>query len=299
MAEIKSSGSSAVTVSSDTVADVYGPWTALEMGPDQASHPISFDSTWALMMVGDRGITISQLVGVRMDIQIGVGPSSPPATIVWGPMRYAFQHTGGGRGNSANFSFPLVASAGDMFWIRVKKAASTAAAGVQDIIVTLTTTDGIQPIRPATESFDTAGFFTTGFIGPVGAGTPDAPDGGGILFGDGVLSLWHLITPPGGLPLNSSWLSVTMNLTGVATSLLRWQMGAAPAGDPNPPDLPELIDVGFACSGGGGSHVQNVGDVYNFPVPWEKGENVWVRGAVIEPATTRSAKMAMNFWGNP
>ena len=301
MAEIKSSGSSAVTVSSDTVADVFGPWTAMDMGPDQASHPISFDSTWAYLFCGDRGITIGQFVGLRMDIEIGKGPSSPPAEIVWGPMRFAFQHTGGGRGNSCNYSFPLIATAGDQFWIRVKKD-STAAAGVQDIIASLTVWDGIIPIRPASDFFMTAGHFTTGFIGPVGSGTPQAPEGGGVIFPGVVpntLGLWHICTPLGGLAFDASWLSVDFNLVGVGTSLLRYQLGATPEGNPNPPDLPELIDICWSSSGGGGSHVQVVGDVGNYPIPWEKGQNVWIRGASIESfGVDRSAKIALSFWGN-
>lgn len=304
MAEIKSSGSSDVGVSCDDVAGDFGPWTAMFMGVDQATHGITFDSSWALLVVGDDGITIGQFVGIRMIIEIGVGPTDPPAEIVWGPMRYATHHTGGGRGNSINYSFPLNASAGDRFWIRIKKDADagTTVAGVQELIAFLTVSDGVQPIRPASELFATSGFFTTGFIGTKGAGTDDAPTGGEIVFpgaAGNVLSLWHLMTPPGGIPFDTSWLSIVMNIIGEANSRGRWQLGAAPVGNPNPPDLPELIDVGFQSSGGGGSHVAVDGDVYNFPIPWEKGQNIWMRGATITPMADRSYKIAASFWGNP
>ncbi len=301
LAEIKGSGSSEVLVSSDDVADVFGPWTAMFMGVDQATHPITFDSSWALLVLGTSTL-IGQFVGVRMDVEIGVGPTSPPAEIVWGPMRYASHHTGGGRGNSINYSFPLLASAGDQFWIRIKKDA-TAAAGVQPVHAFLTVWDGIQPIRPATAFFASPGHFTTGLIGPVGSGTAEFPEGGGVIFpGGNTLGLWHDITGLGGLDLDTNWCSLSLNLVGIGTTTARFQLAATDGpGDPGPPDLPELIDIGFQSMGGGGSHVQVIGDVMNFPIPWKKTQGVWIRGATLSTPllTDRTFNITTTFWGNP
>ncbi len=307
LAELKSSGSSDVTVSTDTAEDVFGPWTAMFMGIDQVLHPISFDSTWAMLTMGVASITISQNNGIRLDVEIGVGPTSPPAEIVWGPFRHATHHTGGGRGNNNNYSFPLVASAGDQFWMRIKKAVGGGGAGVQGIQCFLTVWDGVQPVRPATVFFDTSGHFTTGLIGPVGSGTAENPEGGGVIFpGDNVLGLWHDITGLGGLGFNSSWASVTINLRNIGTTTARWQLAATDGpGDPGPPDLPELIDVGFQSFGGGGQHAQVLGDVMNFPIPWKKSQGIWVRGATFGQVDAnpllnfRTFDMAMSFWGNP
>lgn len=301
LAEIKSSGSSDVGVS--TAADqAFGPWTAMFMGVDQATHPITFGSTWALLILGDAGISISQFVGIRLDVEIGVGPTSPPAATVW-RQRYATHHAGGGRGNNANYSFPLAAAAGDRFWIRVKKATTTAGAGVQEIHAFLTVWDGIQPVRPATEFFSSPSLFAKGFIGPVGTGTAEAPEGGGVIFpGGDILGLFHDITGLGGLKFNSTWMSLSINLTGIGTTTARFQLAATDGpGDPGPPDLPELIDVGFQSSGGGGPNVQVVGDVLNFPVPWKKGQGVWIRGATLStpPLTDRTFDITTAFWGNP
>ncbi len=288
MAEIKSSGSASVTVSSDSVADVFGPWTALFMGVDQATHPIVFDSSWAHLVIGDAGITIGQFAGLRLDVEIGIGPTSPPALTVWGPMKYTTWHTGGGRGMHTNYSFPLVQSAGDQFWIRIKKD-STAAAGVQALEVFLTVWDGIQPIRPATVNFATRKIFA-----------PITPTGVLFLSSD-ILGLWYILGNDGSgggmpLPFNASWLSMNIELFGIGTTNARWQMGASRDG--NPPDLPELIDIGFQSSGQGGAQISEVGDVHNFPIPWEIGDTVWVRGAV-KGGTDRTFAMAATIWGNP
>lgn len=306
LAEIKSSGSSDVLVSTDTAADTFGPWTAMFMGIDQATHPITFDSTWAMLELGTSQL-VSQDHGVRLDVEIGVGPVSPPAEIVWGPFRHASHHAGGGRGNNNNYSFPLVASAGDQFWMRIKKAVGGGGPGVQPVHCFLTVWDGVQPVRPATVFFDTAGHFTTGLIGPVGSGTAENPEGGGVQFpGDNVLGFWHDITGLGGLGFNSSWASVTINLRNIGTTTARWQLAATDGpGDPGPPDLPELIDIGFQSFGGGGQHAQVLGDVMNFPIPWKKGQGIWIRGATFglvdaNPLLNfRTFDIAMSFWGNP
>jgi hypothetical protein len=151
--------------------------------------------------------------------------------------------------------------------------------------------------------FDTASHFTSGLIGPVGIGTAEFPEGGGVLFpGGNTLGFWHDITGLGGLGFNASWLSVTINLRGEPTNTARWQLGATDGpGDPGPPDLPELIDIGFQSHGGGGSHVQVLGDVMNFPIPWKKGQGVWIRGANMSTPllTDKTFDIAMTFWGNP
>lgn len=288
MAEIKSSGSASVRVSSDTSAGVFGPWTALFMGVDQATHPITFNSTWAHLVIGTDVLVIGQFVGLRFDVEIGVGPSSPPAKSIWGPMKYTSHHTGGGRGMHTNYSFPLVLDAGDQLWMRQRKDA-TATPGVQDIVVFLTVSDQVQPIRPATVHFSTRKIFA-----PV---TPT-----GVLFNDSdLLGLWYIMGNDGSgggmpLPFDSSWLSMNIELFGIGSTNARWQLGASTDG--NPPDLPELIDIGFQSHGGPGAHVSEVGDVHNFPIPWVKGETVWVRGAV-KGVTERTFAMAATFWGNP
>lgn len=304
LAEIKSSGSSKVLV--ESAADTtFGAWTAMFMGIDQATHPITFDSTWAMLELGATGL-VGQDHGVRMDVEIGVGPTSPPANIVWGPFRHASHHAGGGRGNNNNYSFPLIASAGDQFWMRMKKTQALDA-GIQPLQCFLTVWDGIQPVRPATVFFDTSGHFTTGLIGPVGIGTAENPEGGGVIFpGDNVLGLWHDITGLGGLAFDSSWASVTINLRNIGTTTARWQLAATDGpGDPGPPDLPELIDIGFQSLGGGGQHAQVLGDVMNFPIPWKKSQGIWIRGATFGQVNAnpllnfRTFDLAMMFWGNP
>ena len=305
LAEIKGSGSSEVIVGTAAGAG-FGAWTAMFMGVDQASHPIVFDSTWALLTLGASSL-IGQFVGVGLDVEIGIGPTSPPAEIVWGPMRHASHHTGGGRGNNNNYSFPLLASAGDQFWIRIKKADTTTAAGVQELHSSLTVWDGIQPVRPATAFFASPAHFTTGLIGPVGSGTAEFPEGGGVQFpGDNVLGFWHDITGLGGLDIDSTWLSMQINLVGIGTTTARFQLAATDdASDPGPPDLPELIDILFQSQGGGGSNVQVLGDILNFPIPWKKTQGVWIRGATfgqvnVDPLLNfRTFNITMTMWGDP
>ncbi len=288
MAEIKSSGSAAVLVSSDATAGVFGPWTAMFMGVDQATHPITFDSKWALLVVGVQAIVGSQFAGLRFEIELGIGPTSPPATIIWGPMRYTTIHTGGGRGNATNYSFPLVQSAGDQFWIRVRKSGPPGGAGVDDIIAFMTVSDQFQPVRPATVHFSSGLIFNPGNLT-------------GVLFGpSNTLGNWFIMGRDGDgsgtpLPFNSNWLSVVIDLIGIGTTQARWQLGAS--ADGNLPDLPELIDVGFQSLGQGGANVSTMGDVLNFPIPWVKGETVWIRGATIGVA--RTFQIASTFWGNP
>ena len=302
MAIIKSSGSSGVIVTSGVGPDVFGPWVPLFMGFDQATHGLNFDSTWAMIEMADpvpaSGVPPLPNIGRRHDVEIGRGPTAPPAEIVWGPMRFATISAGGGRGNECNYSFPLELLAGDQLWVRQK---STDVGVTADLVIFVTTWDGVKPARAATAHFSTADFFTTGFIGPVGAGSPDAPEGGSVLFpASNILGLWHIITPPAGLAFNASWLSVTTNLTSVGTNRARWQLASTPPGGPGPPPLPELIDVGFQSLGGSGSHVQVLGDVKNFPIPYETGEGVWIRGAsIVSFGLSRSLKVAMTFWGNP
>ena len=89
---------------------------------------------------------------------------------------------------------------------------------------------------------------------------------------------------------------MNIELFGIGTTNARWQMGASRDG--NPPDLPELIDIGFQSSGQGGAQISEVGDVHNFPIPWEIGDTVWVRGAV-KGGTDRTFAMAATIWGNP
>lgn len=285
MAEIKSSGSSNLEIDSGAVQD-FGPWTAAFMGVDQATHPITFDSSWMMLVVGTDtpgGIVL----GRKHDIEIGVGPTSPPAEIIWGPMRYAWLNAGGGRGQSVNYSFPMILGAGDQLWVRHKWNGP----GVFPLTIFITTTDQFQPVRPAILSFGTRQI--------TALSTP-----GGVLFGgSNALGLWYIMGRDGtgaGMPLtfNSSWLSIAMGLIGVGTTKARFQLGASRDG--NPPDLPEVIDIGFQSLGGGvGSQNAYIGDVMNFPVNWEKGDTVWVRGANILPTTARTFTMTANFWGNP
>ncbi len=303
MAEIKSSGSSRVAVPSDADPGVFGPWTALDMGVDQATHPITFNSTWALMVVGDDGITVGQFAGLRLDIEIGVGPTDPPAETVWGPMKYTTWHTGGGRGMHTNYSFPLKLNAGDQVWARVRRDTSSAVIGVQDLQIFLTVSDQFQPVRPATVHLSTT--MIPWFGGDAFINAPGTP--GGVRFpGDNVLGLWYeMTTPNDGLGFDSSWLSITVDLIGIATTGARWQLGAVQEGEGSPPNLPELIDVGFQSSGGGGQHVSEMADVMNFPVPWIRGESVWIRGSVFGTVNAnpllnhRDMKIAATFWGNP
>ncbi len=299
MGEIKSSGSSAVTVPSDTTAPNFGPWTAMFMGVDQATHPITFDSLWALLVIGTDGITAA----THLDVEIGIGPTSPPATTVWGPMYFTARSTGGGRGVNTNYSFPLKLSAGDQVWCRCRKGVGEGA-GVQELQVFLTVSDQFQPIRPATVHLSTSTIFE-----PVGGfvNSPGSP--GGVLWpGDNVLGQWfEMTTPNEGLGFDASWMSITVDLIQVPTIRGRWQLGAVQPGEGSPPDLPELIDVGFQSLGGGfgGIHVSVVADVMNFPIPWAKGDSVWIRGAVFptvdaNPALNfRTAQIAATFWGNP
>lgn len=187
-----------------------------------------------------------------------------------------------------NYSWPQVLSAGDQLWCRIKKDA-TAAAGVQALEVFLTVSDQVAPVRPATVHFSTHKIFA-----PV---TP-----AGVLFpASDILGLWYIMGNDGSgggmpLPFNTSWLSMNVELFGIGTQNARWQLGASRDG--NPPDLPELIDIGFQSSGGGGSHVSETGDVHNFPIPWEKGDTVWVRGAA-KGGSARTFALAATFWGNP
>ena len=298
MAEIKSSGSSRVTIPSDDLADVFGPWTALFMGgTDQASHPISFDSLWALLVMGvDTGAT-------AVDVEIGVGPTSPPAETVWGPMKFRYLAAGGGRGTNCNYSFPLKLSAGDQLWARIRKDTGSPA-GVQEIKLFLTVSDQIQPIRPATVHLSTSVLFQ-----PVGGFINSAPTPAGVRFpGSNLLGLWYEMTTPNeGLGFNASWLSICVDAIANPTLQARWQLGAVQLGEGSPPNLPELIDVGLTTFGGGfgGIHVSVVADVMNFPIPWEKGESVWIRGAIMREVDPDplddfiDVKIAATFWGNP
>ncbi len=305
MGEIKSSGSSRVAVSSDSVSGVFGPWTALDMGVDQATHPITFDSQWALMVVGDAGITMGQFVGIRLDIEIGVGPTDPPAETVWGPMKYTTHHTGGGRGMHTNYSFPLELNAGDQVWARVRKDISHLPSdpAVQDLQIFLTVSDQFQPVRPATVHLSTT--MIPWFGGDAFINAPGTP--AGVRFpGDNILGLWYeMTTPNDGLGFNASWMSISVELINIATTGARWQLGAVQPGEGSPPNLPELIDVGFQSSGGGGQHVSENADVMNFPIPWQKGDGVWIRGAVFGTVNAnpllnhRDMKIAATFWGNP
>jgi len=301
MAEIKSSGSAAVAVSNDASIGVFGPWTAMFMGVDQATHPITFDASWVLLVVGSTDPLVgSQFVGLRFDIEIGRGPTSPPAEILWGPMKYTVHHTGGGRGMHTNYSFPLELNAGDQLWMRSRKPTQ---ATVDPLQCFLTVSDQFQPIRPATQHLSTTTipwFGGGGFIN-----SPGSP--GGVQFpGDNNLGLWfEMTTPNAGLGFNASWMSINVELIGIGTTRARWQLGADQPGQPGPPDLPELIDVGFQSHGGGGGNVSEVGDVMNFPIPWTKGESVWIRGAVfgtvnVDPLLNfRTFQIAATFWGNP
>ena len=304
MAEIKSSGSAAVVVPSDAAIgsdDVFGPWTALEMGVDQASHPITFDASWALLVIGVQGL-IGQFVGVRLDVQLGRGPTSPPAEILWGPMKYTSHHTGGGRGLHTNYSFPLKLNAGDQLWARCRKD-STMTTGVQELIFFLTVSDQFQPIRPATLHLSTTTI--PWFGGDAFINSPSTP--GGVRFpGSNNLGLWYeMTTPNSGLGFNASWMSIAVELINIATTQARWQLGAVQLGEGSPPNLPELIDVGYQSLGGGGGNVSENADIMNFPVPWTKGESVWIRGAVFAQVNAnplldfRDFKIAATFWGNP
>ena len=287
MAEIKSSGSASVSVPSDSVADVFGPWTALFMGVDQATHPIVFDSQWAHLVIGVESITVSQSAGIRMDVEIGVGPISPPAETVFGPMKYTSHHTGGGKGMHTNYSFPLVLSAGDQLWCRVRNA--TPSSGVQNLEVFLTVSDQFKPVRPATVHFSTRKIFA-----------PATPNG--VLFpSSDLLGLWYIMGNDGsggGMPLSfdTSWISMNVELFGSITQNARWQLGSSRDG--NPPDLPELIDIGYQSFFFGSGQNSEVGDVHNFPVSWEKGDTIWVRGAA-KGGSSRTFNMAATFWGNP
>ncbi len=297
MAEIKSSGSSKVAVPSDSANLVFGPWTALEMGVDQATHPITFDSLWALLVIG-----VDLIIGTDSDVEIGVGPTDPPAETVWGPMKFSARSTGGGRGTNTNYSFPLKLSAGDRVWARCRKAAG--GVGVQELLLFLTVSDQLQPIRPATVHLSTSVLFQ-----PVGGfiNAPATP--AGVRFpGDNLLGLWYEMTTPNlGLDFNSSWMSICMDGLNNPTLQARWQLGAVQPGEGSPPDLPELIDVGQTTLGGGfgGIHVSVMADVLNFPIPWEKGDSVWIRGAVFREVNANPVlnfidfKIAATFWGNP
>jgi len=284
MAEIKSSGSGPLEIDSDA-GGVFGPWLAAFMGVDQATHPITFDSSWMMLVVGTDtigGISMGRL----HDMEIGKGPTSPPAEIIWGPMRYHWLNAGGGRGNHVNYSFPMLLKAGDQLWVRHKNNTGS------DFPITMfiTVTDQIQPIRPAITTFGTRQI--TAVVTPAG-----------VLFGTtNTLGLWYIMGRDGtgaGMPLqfNASWLSINIGLIGIGTTKARYQLGASRDG--NPPDLPEVIDLGFQSTGGSGSHNAYLGDVINFPVNWEKGDTVWVRGANIVPGTPRTFHMTANFWGNP
>jgi hypothetical protein len=297
MAEIKSSGSSKVEIPSDSAVGVFGPWTALFMGVNQATHPITFDSSWALLVMG-----VDLLIGTQHDVEIGVGPTSPPAETVWGPMKFYARSTGGGRGTNCNYSFPLKLSAGDQLWARCRKV--TGAVGIQEILLFLTVSDQFQPVRPATVHLSTTVLFQ-----PVGGfiNAPTTP--AGVRFpGDNLLGLWYEMTTPNeGLGFNASWLSICADAIQNPTLNARWQLGAVQPGEGSPPNLPELIDVGFTSLGGGfgGIHVSVMADVMNFPIPWEKGDSVWIRGAVFREVNANPVlnfidfKIAATFWGNP
>ena len=309
MAEIKSSGSSRVVVPSDTAIgsdDVWGPWTALDMGVDQATHPITFDSLWALLVIGTETL-IGQFVGVRLEVELGVGPTDPPAETVWGPMRYTSHHTGGGRGHHTNYSFPLELNAGDQVWARCKKDL-TMTTGVQELMCFLTVSDQFQPVRPATVHLSTTSlpWFTSGPLGSNAFINSPGTEAGVRFPGDNILGLWYeMTTPNSGLLFNASWMSITVELIGIATTGARWQLGAVQPGEGSPPNLPELIDVGFQSQGGGGQHVSENADVMNFPIPWVKGDSVWIRGSVFGTVNAnpllnhRDMKIAAVFWGNP
>lgn len=285
MAEIKSSGSAAVIVTSASGPGVFGAWVALNMGVDQATHPITFDSTWGHIVMADDVPVSGNFVGRRHDVEIGRGPTSPPAEIIWGPMRFTTISAGGGRGLHTNYSFPLVLSAGDQLWARQKSSDTQ----VRTLVIFVTVSDQVQPIRPATVHFSTRKIFA-----PV---TPN-----GVLFpASDVLGLWYLMGNDGsggGMPLtfNSSWMSMNIELFAQPSTQARWQLGASTDG--NPPDLPELIDVGFQSLGGAPGNISEVGDVHNFPIPWVKGEALYVRGAV-KGGTGRTFAMAATIWGNP
>lgn len=299
MAEIKSSGSSAVNVPSDSVTGVFGPWIAMFMGVDQATHPITFDSLWALLVIGRTTPPFSS----DMDVEVGIGPTSPPAETVWGPMKYTALHTGGGRGMHTNYSFPLKLSAGDQVWARMRK--STGAVGVQNLTVFLTVSDQFQPVRPATVHLSTTTIFEA--LGPPGGFINSPGTLAGVRFpGDNILGLWYEMTTPNqGLGFDTSWMSIAVELILIGNTKARWQLGADQPGQPGPPDLPELIDVGFQSEGQGGGNVSELADVMNFPIPWTKGESVWIRGAVFgqvnaNPALNfRDFQIAATFWGNP
>lgn len=295
MAEIKSSGSSKVGVSSDSADFVFGPWTALEMGVDQATHPITFDSSWALLVIG-----VDLIVSDSSDVEIGVGPTDPPAETVWGPMKFTARSTGGGRGTNCNYSFPLVLSAGDRVWARSRSAG----VGVQELLLFLTVSDQFQPIRPATVHLSTSVLFQ-----PVGGFINSISTPGGVRFpGDNFLGPWTEMTTPNlGLDFDSSWLSICLDAIQQPTLQARFQLGAVQEGEGSPPDLPELIDVGYTSLGGGfgGIHVSVMADVMNFPIPWVKGDSVWIRGTVfreVDPDPLDNFidfKIAATFWGNP
>lgn len=300
MAEIKSSGSSKVVVPSDNLADVFGPWTAMFMGVDQATHPITFSSLWALLVIGVEDITTA----TRLDVQIGIGPTSPPAEIVWGPMKFVAISTGGGRGLNCNYSFPLKLSAGDQVWTRIRKEAGSIA-GIQELLVFLTVSDQFQPVRPATVHLSTTSL--PWFGGDAFINSPGTPDGVRFI-GDNILGLWYEMTTPNvGLEFNASWMSINVDKIQEPTTSSRWQLAAVQPGEGSPPDLPELIDVGFTTLGGGfgGIHVSVVADVMNFPIPWTKGDSVWIRGAVFKVVDANPLnnfldyQIAATFWGNP
>lgn len=302
MAEIISSGSAAVEVSSDSVAGVFGPWTALFMGQQQQSHAIDFDSLWALLVVGTETL-VSQFAGVRVDLELGIGPTSPPAESIWGPMKYTSWHAGGGRGMHTNYSFPLKLSAGDQVWARVRLDSSHVGGVAQPVIFFLTVSDQFQPVRPATVHLSTTTL--PWFGGDAFINSSSTP--GGVRFpGSNNLGLWYeMTTPNSGLGFKASWMSIAVELINIATTQARWQLGAVQLGEGSPPNLPELIDVGYQSSGGGGQHVSEVSDVMNFPIPWVKGQSVWIRGAVFAQVNAnplldfRDFKIAATFWGNP
>ena len=187
-----------------------------------------------------------------------------------------------------NYSFPVVLDAGDQLWARCRKSLD-ATDEIDEIHLWMTVSDQVQPIRPATVHFSTRKIFAPGT--PAGVRFPAS----------NILGAWYIMGNDGSgggmpLPFDASWLSMNVEIFTTPSISARWQLGASRDG--NPPDLPELIDIGYQSHGGGGIHVSEVGDVHNFPIPWEKGDTVWVRGAMMN-GVSKDMRMAATFWGNP
>lgn len=284
MAVLNSSGSASVTVTSGAGVELYGPWTAMFMGTDQATHGTRFDSSWMMVTAADN-VPVGAQNGRQHTIQIGKGPVSPPSDTIW-ENRFMTFSAGGGRGAEASFSFPIKLAKGEFLWCRQKDNEAVA----RDLGIFITSSDQVAPIQAANAHFSTEKI-TSG-------ATP-----GGVLFGaNDVLGLWYIMGRGGvgsgmPLPFNASWMSIMIGLINVATETARWQLAATPLGDPGPPALPELIDMGFQTFGAASNNISYLGDVKNFPIPWTRNETIWIRGANAG-VVARTFTIGATFFGN-